>query len=526
MCDYDMLIEKCEDYRIVRQKFRRMFDNVIETVLCMQMLLSDMDTSYNEILQLLKTQPKLHCSPSPQKRRKAQSLDSPSSTMRIAQQEETPRNRSDPEVSASVFDQNIEMPDTEDSFFALTQSPTIRDPLSPVKVQDENVPPKTVDKNSVKAELFPAQEEGKSEVKDKKRKSILSLSRFASSFAPSPETSKQTDVLPMRQKTTPKPKTEQENVAPSVGKWTAKKTTPGSVGKSDSNIRKTPTSSIKKDGSLLNRTRMRQTRLKFPDSLNKSLADDDETYFEEFVVPSPTSVTSLSGSRFSKSAKKKEQSTFIAPLIEKTADTAGDVEFDIDQTYFSEAEKDLTRTKQFSRPTVPTSRIKTEPSTQKKSLLSLPKPSSVLAMDTQNSDTSSVLFVKPPSQDIISIEETQPNKKDLFMDAIRKESRKEDNARLSVLNVMGPPKRDAKKQELFPMNSDFKLLKKPSGPKMVPNERRCSECTKKFQFLLNSGHTADFARTKLPQSCRECRLVQMHETPPGFWNPEFTPTQI
>ncbi|XP_062561747.1 uncharacterized protein LOC134225579 [Armigeres subalbatus] len=525
MYDYDILIEKCEDFQNGRQKFRQMFDNVIETVLCMQMLMSEMDTNYNKILQLLKSQPKKDSSPSPQKRRKAQSFDSPSSTMMIVRQEVTPRNRSDPEVSASILDQNIELPDTEDSFFALTQSPTVRDPLSPVKRQDENAAVTAPNKNSVKAELFPNKDESKTEVRDKKKKkSILSLSRFSSSFETSPETSKQAEMLPMRQKTTPKhnmSRLEQENVAPPLAKWTAKKPAPGTIGKSDSMLRKTPTSSFKKDESLLNRTRMRQTKLKFPDSLNKSLADDDETYFEEFVVPSPTSVTTLSGSRFSKSAKKKEQSTFVAPPVAKT-NTTDDEDFDIDQTYFSEAEKDLTRPKQLVRPAVPTPRIKTEPTTQKTVSLFAPKP----AVDTQSSDTSSVLFVKPPSQDIITIEESQPNKKDLFMDAIREETRKEDTARLSVLNVMGPSKRDVKKVELFPMKTDFKMFMKSSGPQAVSNERRCSNCTKQLQYLLNCGHTADFARTKLPQSCRECRLAQLHETPPGFWNPEFTPTQL
>lgn len=34
MCDHEILIEKCEDHRKKHQKFLRMFDNVIQTVLC------------------------------------------------------------------------------------------------------------------------------------------------------------------------------------------------------------------------------------------------------------------------------------------------------------------------------------------------------------------------------------------------------------------------------------------------------------------------------------------------------------
>ncbi|XP_001660841.2 muscle M-line assembly protein unc-89 [Aedes aegypti] len=527
MCDHEILIEKCEDHRKIHHKFLRMFDNVIETVLCMQTLMADLNSGYNEMLDLLKAPPKVLSSPSPHKRRKAQSFDSPSSAT-VIRKKETPRNRSNPEVSASILDQNIDFPDTEDSFFALTQSPSRREPLSPVKIQLENVPKTPPKKDPVRVD------ECKVAGSDKKKakKSILSLSRFSSSFETSPETSKQAAMLPMRQKlATPKPKgQEQENLMPPVGKWTAKKTTPGSSGgKMDISMRKTPTSSSKKDGSLLNRTRMRQTKLKFPDCMNKSFADDDETYFEEFVVPSPTSTTALSGTRFLKSAKKKEQSTLIAPPKFKARDTPGDEDFDIDQTYFSEAEKGLSRSKQFAHPVQPAPRIKLEPFTQKKSPSKSSKPSPVLAKDSQDSDTSSVLYVKPPSQDeIITIEETQPNKTDLFMKAIREERRKEDDARKSVLNVMGPSKRDIKKEELIPPRSDFNLLRKPllKMPPAVPNERRCSDCTRQFQHLLNCGHSTDVARSKLPQNCRECRLAQLHETPPGFWNPEFTPTQL
>nr|XP_029720902.1 transcriptional regulator ATRX homolog [Aedes albopictus] len=536
MCDHEILIEKCEDHRKKHQKFLRMFDNVIQTVLCMQSLMTELNTGYNEMLDLLKVQPKPKPSPSPHKRRKAQSFDSPSSVT-VVQKEETPRNRSNPEVSGSALDQNIDnLPDTEDSFFALTQSPSRREPLSPVKAPEENVPKTPPKRDPVRVELFGGQEEGKPAGGDKKkRKSMLSLSRFSSSFETSPETSKQAALLPLRQKlTTPKPKSsEQENVVPPpvAGKWTAKKTTPGSVGRMDSTFRKTPTGSSKKGGSLLNRTRMRQTKLKFQDCMNKSFADDDdETYFDEFVVPSPTSATAFSGSRFLKSAKKKEQSTLIAPPKSKTKDTPGDEDFDIDQTYFSEAEKDLTRLKT-AAPSA--SRIKVEPLTQKKSPPKCAEPSPVLAKDTQDPDsTSSVIFVKPPSQDeIITIEETQPKKEDLFMKAIREERRKEDNSRLSVLNVMGPPpKREVKKEEIFAAKSDFNVLRKPTMKvPLVPaiaEPRRCFDCTRQFKFLLNCGQPADVARNKLPMHCRECRLAQLHDTPPGFWNPEFTPTQM
>lgn len=261
------------------------------------------------------------------------------------------------------------------------------------------------------------------------------------------------------------------------------------------------------------------------------MTDEDETYFDDFVVPSPTSATLLSATRFLKSAKKKEQSSLIAghhvtkPATKKKSESPttkkreipdkDDEDFDIDQTYFSEAEKDLTRSKPFVHP-----RVKAEPLTQPKS------KSSILASESQpDQDTSSVLFVKPVSQDeVITIEETQPSKKDLFMDAIREERRKEEGTRLSVLNVMGPVKRDVKQESLFPVKSDLTMLKKPT-PLTIPNARRCTECTKQYQFLLNCGLPPEVVRSKLPRNCRGCRLEQLHETPPSFWNPEFSPTQ-
>ncbi|XP_065090081.1 uncharacterized protein LOC135711226 [Ochlerotatus camptorhynchus] len=547
MCDHDILIEKYEEHRKVHQKFLRLFNNIIETALCMQPLVSDVNTGYDDILKLLKTQSKPEPTSTPpappHKRRKAHSFDSPSTVVRT---DDSPalRNRSDPEVSASVLDQNINLPDSEDSFFALTQSPS-REPLSPkgpTSCLEENVP-RTPPKREgwFKTDLFSGQDDGSKtgEVEKKKKKGALSLSRFSSSFKMSPETSKQAELLPVRQKlATPKPKAvmEQENVAPPVGKWTAKKTTPGSARRIDSSMRKTPTSSTKQGNSLLNRTRLRQTKLKFPDSLNKSMTDEDETFFDEFVVPSPTSATVLSATRFLKSAKKKEQSSLIAshnvakttekksePVTTKIKEIPdNDDDFDIDQTYFSEAEKDLTRSKPFARPFVPPPRVKVESVTQKK-----PKAPMLVGetQSDQESDTSSIMFVKPISQEeVITIEETQPSKKDLFMEAIREERRKEESARLSVLNVMGPVKRDDKQESLFPVKSDLSVLKKPM-PSTIPNERRCTECTKQYQFLLNRGLPPDVACRKLPRSCRECRLAQLHETPPDFWNPEFTPTQ-
>lgn len=232
----------------------------------MQTLASDVSTGYEDILNTLqmpvKLQPASTPPPPPLKRRKAHSFDSPST---VARTDDSPalRNQSDPEVSASVLDRNINLPDSEDSFFALTQSPS-REPLSPKGNTDcpkENIPRTTPKKQTwLNTELFSGQDDGSKidEVEKKKKKGALSLNRFSSSFKMSPETSKQAELLPVRQKfATPKPKavTEQENVAPPVGKWTAKKTTPGSAGRIDSSMRRTPTSSTKKDNSLLNRTR-------------------------------------------------------------------------------------------------------------------------------------------------------------------------------------------------------------------------------------------------------------------------------
>uniref|UniRef100_A0A1Q3EYN7 Uncharacterized protein n=1 Tax=Culex tarsalis TaxID=7177 RepID=A0A1Q3EYN7_CULTA len=560
MCEHELLMEKFIEHRKVHDRFLEMFGTMFETAKSMKLLAADITSNYDAMFLQLRKESSPLVEPPPQKRRKAHSFDSPAfnrpdatSTGRCvddAIDSSMVRNKSDPEVSTySLLNQNIDLPDSEESFFALTQSPTVREPLSPrrdVSGQADNVqntPPRP-------EPAFKVDQPAEAESTEKKRKKHnLSLGRFSTSFQMSPETNKQLQQLPVRQKlTTPRVKVEQqENLAP-VGKWTAKKSTSTSVGRSESAaLRRTPTSTGKDStGSLLNRTRLRQTKLRFPDS-KSSAADDNETYFDEFVVPSPTS---FSGSRFFKSMRKKEQSSLIAaptaaakdedddvfksPEVKprKTVKPVGDSDednFDIDQTYFSEAEKDLSRglgTKVV--------RVKNEPSSQMKRV-----KDKILAMDTPALeqgilDSSGVEIVKPRSQDnVITIEESQPSRTDLFMEAIREEQRREQAARKTILDAMGPPPSAIRKppESTHPFRSSplrkfntfggGQLAPKPAPPQ----ERRCIECTKHYRILELRGLTPDVILSKLARNCRECRQAQLHETPPGFWNPEFSPTQ-
>ncbi|XP_058834989.1 uncharacterized protein LOC131692134 [Topomyia yanbarensis] len=517
---HDTLIAKYTEHRKIHDQFLQLFHNLQETAAKMQVLASDVTLRYDDIFLHLKTRNRTPSPPPSNKRRKARSYDSPSCAVQHDDAAAI-RNKSDPELSSSILNQNVNLPDSDDSFFVLTQSPS-RDPLSPKfpSFQRENIQQTPPKKNPLKSVPYPdpASKEAKkplvSEAKHKKKHS-LSLNRFSSTFQSSPESSRQIEQLPMRQKmVTPKAiasgRPEQQGSVIPAGKWTVKKCTPGSLGKMGSSARRTPTST-KKDN-MLNRTRLRQTRLRFPDNLNKSTVDDDETYFDDFVIPSPAA---FSSSRFLKSVKKKEQSSLV--VNKSKVENPQEDDFDIDQTYFSEVEKDLNRKVGNSSTTGPAPYVKTEPINEK-------KPSSeekllVLAKETQpqeDADTSSVLFVKPPPEEVIVISETQPHKNDLFMEAIREQRRKQQQSCQSVLNVDGTGQRNP----LAPKNT----VPPPSIDRALPTVRRCSECSKHYKFLVHCGLPMDVIRAKMTRNCRECRNVQLHETPDGFWNPEFSPS--
>lgn len=570
MCDHELLLEKFTEHRKVHDRFLKMFGTLFETAQNMKLLAADITSNYDAIFLQLRMDSSPLVEPPPQKRRKAHSFDSPAtirpdatSTGRVddAIDSSMVRNKSDPEVSTySLLNENIDLPDSEDSFFAMTQSPPAREPLSPrrdITGQATNIqstPPR------VKPALKKDQTEVSESTEKKRKKQNLSLGRFSTSFQMSPETNKQLQQLPVRQKmTTPKVKVDQqENLAP-VGKWTAKKSASLSVGRSESAaaaLKRTPTSTGKDStASLLNRTRLRQTKLRFPDN-KSSAADDNETFFDEIVVPSPTS---FSGSRFFKSMRKKEQSSLIAvpPSSTATSNAARDEDddvfkspeakprkavkpvvdsdddnFDIDQTYFSEAEKDLSRGL-----TSKVVRVKQEPS-------SPVTKSKILAMDTPALeqgilDSSGVEIIKPRSQEnVITIEESQPSRTDIFMEAIREEQRREQASRKTIMDAMGPPPPTAIRKPPELVSHPFRssplrkfntfggggcvAAPKPARP---PPERRCTECTKHYRILEMRGMAPDEIRSKLARNCRECRQAQLHETPPGFWNPEFSPTQ-
>ncbi|XP_055596386.1 uncharacterized protein LOC129746628 [Uranotaenia lowii] len=531
MVNQGLLIEKYTQHRKVHENFLKMFGTLLETALAMQCMVTDINEQYDDIFKQLAIQE----SPPTPKRRKAHSFDSPSTMVRPSVLDDsidtaTRSNKSDTDLSSSVLEKNInqQSDSAEESFFALTQSPS-RLPLSPrrpenvANVTASKTPPRKNKNSWLKQETSTEDDKSAADFERQKyrKKSNLSLSRFSSSFKMSPETNQQLKSLPVRPKgmATPKPVKfmnpaveQQENAVPPVGKWTVKKAS-GTPGRIDSTLRRTPTSSSKEPNSLLNRTRLRQTKLRFPDNLNKSMSndDDDETYFEEFVVPSPTST---SASRFLKSAIKKEQSS----LLEKSKnhpsgskiEPQNEDEFDIDQTYCSEAEKTVAR----SGPA-----IKREPLTQKKPA-PLAKKALILAKETQQQDDpsfdgSSVLFVRPSSEEeIITIEETQATRNDLFMEAIRKQRNEE-------LYSCQSGHQEIKLE--FPFENDSPPVTK--SKTVPPEERRCIECSKHFRVLASRGLSVEQIRGKMPRNCRECRLVQLHETPVGFWNPEFSPTQ-
>ncbi|XP_055533840.1 uncharacterized protein LOC129723561 [Wyeomyia smithii] len=518
MINSDILIEKYFEHRKVHESFLQLFSNLFETVMKMQTLASDVSRHYDAIFEQLK----LHSQTPPvvsHKRRKAHSIDSPSNIVRALEETSTARNKSDSELSSSILNQNINLPDSDESFFALTQTPT-RTPLSP-KVPSGSVdnvqytPPR---KKWIKTELCETPDQKLLETEKKKKKHNLSLNRFSSALPTSPETNKQIEQLPVRAKmATPKTGSgeQQENVVP-AGKWTVKKGNTGSASVVASNSKRTPTPTGK-NNSLLNRTRLRQTKLRFPDNLNKSDVVEDQTYFDDFVVPSPTA---FSGSRFLKSIKKREQSSLIGDSksmkVQPQANPPEDDHFDIDQTYFSEAEKDLTRQ------TSHTSCVKKENLFPKKIPIAPNEPVSTKETKQINdvdSDTSSVLFVNPPAAQVIVIEETQPNQKDLFMEAIREQRRKQEQTRQSVLSVMAPAPSELKQTD-FASREKLQSAQKPLAP-----ERRCGECNKHYDFLVHCGLPVEVIRSKMVRNCRECRNVQLHETPIGFWNPEFSPTQ-
>ena len=85
----------------------------------------------------------------------------------------------DPHLPGSVLDQSIDnLPNTKDSFFALTQNPFRREPLSPMKFRRRM---SSRERDPVRLELIGGQDKGKpAGGNKKKRKSIVSLSWFAS----------------------------------------------------------------------------------------------------------------------------------------------------------------------------------------------------------------------------------------------------------------------------------------------------------------------------------------------------------
>ncbi|XP_058460338.1 uncharacterized protein LOC131435998 [Malaya genurostris] len=495
MHNQDILIAKYTEHRKVHERFLLLFDNLQRTAAEMQVLASDVTRYYDDIsIQLKKMCNQAYSSPPSNKRKKARSFDSPF-TGTPYEDCSSGRNKSDPEMSSSVLNQNINLPDSDDSFLALSQSPS-RVPLSPKQKDNvQHTPPK---KNWFKTELCQgifSKDDKKvlhSDSKSKKKHN-LSLIRFSSTIQSSPESLRQIEHLPRRQKmvtTKPVAIAQLENLIP-PGKWTAKKSTPGSVRKMGSSVRKTPIST--ENDTLLNRTRFRQTRLRFPDNLSKSTDSDD------FVIPSPAP---LGASRFLKSAKKKGESS----VVEKQSNESREDDFDIDQTYFSEVEKDLIRQTEKSSSTEfivkkELSQLKTS-STNKKLI--------ILAKETQaqeDSDTDSILFVKPPADEIIVIDATQPNKNDLFMDAIREQGIKEIKTTNSLLS-----------------NVDT-MKEVPGAPPVgstLSDLRRCAECAKYYQFLVDCDLPENVIRSKMTRNCRGCRDAQLHETPAGFWNPEFS----
>uniref|UniRef100_A0AAG5D438 Uncharacterized protein n=1 Tax=Anopheles atroparvus TaxID=41427 RepID=A0AAG5D438_ANOAO len=435
--------------------------------------------------------------------------------------------KSDPETSslaASVLEQNIL--DSEESFFAITQSPPRKEVLSPINASEsQQLPVATVKPNFTSV--------------SKPAGNILRASRLSRDFS-SPDRSTRVRQQNTTGFSTPK-------AVP--GKWTTTKQIAGSAG---TPRREHTPSAVKRFHSLMDGTnRLRQTKLKFPETDNTQMKRkeaeppaNDDTLFSDFIVPTPPSVANKS--KLLRSLRMKKQSTMVdsagqdRPICKASSmvtiarrkeniaanihPESHDDDYDIDQTFCPGAES-------FNRLDGEIAvKFKQEPKTQHNPPRTLSAPPRAVEPvahlfddNSEDADSPGVVIVPSKEETIISIAESQPVESNLFMPVlhgVREKCNEEESFGQAILSTK--MKRNDKQGISPMMGSKVKPQGTTNG--RMPHDL-CSNCSKLYHFHTSCGVSDDTARSKLPRNCRSCRLAQLHSTPPGFWNPDFLPTQ-
>ncbi|XP_049296071.1 uncharacterized protein LOC125770452 [Anopheles funestus] len=473
--------------------------------------------------QIAEKQKRLHTSvnlchsPSPVKKRKVQSLDSSHTACKenVSSLEDSTffPHKSDSDVS-SKLDQNIL--DSDEPFFALTQTPP-----TPAQPAREVLSPRN--EPSPKASIVRA---AKLLFVDE----IKSPKKLAAESFPAVD---RKPIVPSAVTPT------------STSKWTGKKCK--EKPESSNSAEHTPTG-LKRFHSLAvgSNQRFRQGKLNFPRQNKHSPRNEPEhvvndTMLSDFVVPTPPSVANKS--KFLRSLRMKKQSTLISKgqsdrsatmesSVVKAHSTAGeenksallqhDETDDINQTYCPGVESINRIVKDISV------KIKQELVSQpEKQLAAIKRTDYVTNQHQQSSNEHSIsneiILIPPPSQQsIVTVVESQ-NENNEFITELHNEQTKrtKETAGLGMSSTLS--------NNVQRTNTEF------GGPSDGINhlynrnieqlrEAFCNDCMKLYKYYIARGVSNDAARTKLPRHCRSCRLALLHETPSGFWDPDFLPT--
>ncbi|ETN64020.1 Papilin [Anopheles darlingi] len=437
--------------------------------------------------------------------------------------------KSDPESSvcgSSVLEQNI-IADSEESFFACSQSPHKKEALSVSSEASRNNVSNRVKSPVVAVKISPPQGKGKWEG-NLLRKSVLSSVAGASSL----------DEIGPAASSSP---------TMASSKWTSKKFP---IDKTIAPKQEHTPVSVKRFFSLCESpNRLRQTKLAFTESsanhasTKKEVSEkpiEDDSWMIDFVVPTPPSTGHKNKS--TRNWKNRKQSTMVTKednsatvnkcglsltgdaIKAKAANISEcrreDDLADIDRTFCAGAESN---SKQSSSNV--TTKIKQEPPSQVAQTTGSsdsrkPNNDNLLPNAISNeADISEIELVQPSSQEsIISVKDSQPSNDNL---AALKEQHGLHN-QTSEISCTAP--------------NNFKTGIWDNPPKEVAQLKRskseqpssdplCVDCKKLFKFHVNCGRPVETVRSKLPKNCRSCRMLQLHHTPPDFWNPDFLPSQ-
>ncbi|XP_052861080.1 uncharacterized protein LOC128268104 [Anopheles cruzii] len=453
---------------------------------------------------------------SPVKKRKRRSIDAPLSARKenvFAVDDSTffP-NKSDPEaslVATSVLEQNII--DSEESFFALSQSPPKREPLS--------------SKNACFSDRSPA----KHLFEGKWNRRILRESKLDPSISARKSIDEKS---PQRAAMT--------SASTSGTKWTVKKDDTAIVSK----LEQGSTTGKSFRSPLHGRSRLRQTKLVFPEHSNQRVrskkdgkATEEEASLSDFVVPTPP--VSAHKSKCMRSIRMKEstsngmqsisrsKSKNDRPITDKcfndtektSIQTCGD---DIDRTFCAGIEG-------FSD--FQAQKIKQESTTRPNHKPCLFKSIKNVSHEwncpaEEKNDTSDVILVQPPSQEsVVCVMESQASKKDLLIAALKEERSKRIEDTGSRPLDIATDVNDKWKEPEATTTKAVTPVKDSTSEKALATKKLCIDCKKFFQFHMTSGKSAETVLSKLPRNCRSCRMAQLHSTPPDFWHPDFLPTQ-